>query len=128
MSILDINLSNVPDEPVLQPGEQTLNIVAVETRVSERSGKPYISVIMKSTTDKFAKSVFHVLSLPCETDTPEEVDAKRRRIRTFVKGMGLSTDVSSINTEEWLGREITVILATEVDEQYGERSVVKRIM
>lgn len=116
---LDEDLSDVPDPVNLPKGWYRAEITEVERKNSQR-GNDYFAVSLVIPVDEYpsdydpdnfpdgVKMSYNLLRVP---------EGKDRRalanIRRFMEILGLSTNVSRIDTNEWVGRDLQVKLDHE---------------
>lgn len=80
MPALDLNLNNIPDEVVADPGEHQFRIGSAEVKENV-NGKQFISVGFESTTQPDADWVFEQYYLPNGSQSQKGQDFLRRNIK-----------------------------------------------
>lgn len=127
MSVLNLNLQARQDVPKLERGEYELRIVSVDTILAEDKTKDdpdfkarRINVRCESVENAMADDVYHSLWLPRASDTEKSKNKKMNVIANFIEAIDLDSDVSEIDTTEWIG--CTFIGQVEVDTQ-GNTSI-----
>ncbi len=125
MSLLDLNLENVPELSTVPEGEYTLVCRSAEVKTSQNTGGQYISLRYEIVGEPDALPVYHVVMLP----TPEDDDAKRnwrlRQLKRLFESHGC--DISQPDPEELVGKEVQAMLVVEEDE-YGPQNRIKRFL
>lgn len=126
MSILDLNLQNIPDPEPVEPGQYLLRVISVEEKTSAK-GNPMILVMLKVTEHPEAPPIFNYFNLPYEGCNPQFTQISLMQLKQFHQAFDLPLDGPS-DTEEWVGREGWAMVGVEIDERYGASNTVKRFL
>ncbi len=128
-SVLGLNLSARQEIVVLEKDEYELQILRVMPQDIGPEGeakKARLQIICEAVGEPTADDIFHTVWWPNEEDTAKQRNRKMQDIADFMIHLGLDTDVTEINLEEWVGLKFTAIL--DVKEYEGRKSnVIKKI-
>lgn len=125
MSLLNLNLNEVPDEITVPDDEYQLVITKAEQKES-KTGNPMIEVFFNIISEPDAKMIAHYMLLPTKGD--KNANNKLRRLKSFYLAAKLDL-AAEINVEEdFKGIELWAQLTTEDDDEYGARNRIKRFV
>lgn len=123
MSLLNLNLNDVPDEKVVEPGEYQLVVTKAEVKTSTNSGNEMIAVFFNIVGETDAKMVADYLVLP--TKGSDQNNKRLRDIKSFCLACGV--DISGgINVEEFKGKQPWANLKIDNSDEYGASNKVGR--
>jgi len=126
MSILDYNLTDVPDEQIVPAGEYSVKILSAKAKTSQ-AGNPMIEVAIGFPDEVDSRTCFHYITLPSEDDDEGKANGKLRRLREFYDAFGVSYD-GPVDLDLVVGETAYAIIAEEEDEEYGPSNRVKRFL
>lgn len=128
MSILDINLADVPELTTVEAGtEVEVQIGALEQGESKSSGNQMLTCRINVTSVDNVGAIFHYLTLPGADDDENTKNSKLRRLKRFCESFGIDFS-SGIDLEAAVGKQSWAILNEETDEEYGARNTIKRFI
>ena len=125
MSLLDINLSDVPDEITVEPGEYQLVITKAEQKQS-KEGNEMIAVYFNIIDQPDAQMIAHYFLLPTGKGD-EKANSKLRRLKDFYVACGFDL-AAPIDTADFKGTEVFAILKLEDNDEYGEQNRINRFV
>lgn len=135
MSLLDFNVTDVPDQTVLPQGQHQLEVARAEVRQQkpEKGQSEFLMLTLVPTEDPNAKEITHVLMLPDETVNERDNNNRARRLKEFIKAFGISAytvaDIKAAAANDSLvGASGFGVLAIESSEEYGEQNRVQRFL
>lgn len=124
MSLLDINLNDVPDVEVLDPAEYQVKVEGVEVKTSEKSGNSYINMRLVAIDEPNAEPIYHILMLPTAEDDDRTKNNRLRSIRdAFV---AFDCDPSDPDPDNLKGKVAWALVGQKQDEEYGLRNTIRR--
>lgn len=91
MSLLNLNVEDVPDLEVLAPQEYELKIEKAEIKSYEndKGSGQFLSLMFSVIGEETAKPVFHSLFFPNDTDNQQQIDGKKRGFKAFFQAFNL---------------------------------------
>jgi len=129
MSLLDINMDDIPDLKLLDDGDEvTLQIRKVqEVPVRSDPGRRQLKITLDDPTDELVDDM--ITYLPILEAADKEADPKSYakaagRWKDFCKCFGVNTD-GGIDTDSLPGLEGSCIIGIEDDPQYKRKNVVR---
>lgn len=128
MTVVDINVDDVQELEVLNPGEYQVRIDNAEIRESDNPNfDKYLLLRLVPDEHPNAKSISHVIMLPCSQMDEREVMNRKRDIKNFVEAFNYNAS-NGINDEELVGLTGWALLGVENDDEYGEQNRVRRFV
>lgn len=125
MGLLDQKTSHVIDLELLPDNtEAQFQIVEAETRVSDKTGREFISGAVELPNNPAVGLVYFTVMGIKEDDEPRKADNMLRRLRIFKQVVGLEPD-DQINLDSLVGVTGFAIFGVE-DTDSGKRNVLKR--
>lgn len=133
-SLLDQNLSDIPEQTTVPEGEYEVQVFSADIKTNDKGSK-WLSVGLNilNTGDPNVKDVYHSVFFPREDDDPKRVQGSLRRIKQFCEAFGLRTDRSirefEANVkEEIIGQSAYALLVVKDDPKYGVGNEVKNFV
>lgn len=127
-SVLDYNLTDIPDEAPVEPGEYEMKVLSATHKISSTSGKPMVEVVLGVSEEPNARSVYTYLSLPAEKDDTKAINGKLRRLRSFYDCFAVDYEGGSVELDNLIGETGFCILSEEDDPEYGASNSVRRFL
>jgi hypothetical protein len=131
MSMLNINLSDVPELHHLPAGEYKLRIEGADLKDTKDATGKYAFIRYTSADDPDAKGISDFIHIPMESDDKTKANNKARRIADLVRGLGLNIEttdgdalVAALNEAQ--GKCFWAILNEKDDDTYGTQNTVKK--
>lgn len=125
MGLLDQKTSHVVDLEVLPDNtEAQFQIVEADTRVSDKTGREFISGSVELPDHPAVGLVYFTVMGIKEDDEPRKADTMLRRLRIFKQAVGLEPD-DQINLDNLIGQTGFAVFGVE-DTDTGKRNVIKR--
>lgn len=121
MSLLDLDLENVPDLVLLPIGEYRLRIESAKEKTS-KNGKEMLEVMFIPVDEADAAPIFEYIMLPDSSDEERTANAKKRRLRDLVKAFNIP-NYGELNN--WTGCTGFAAVVIETDPQYGDKNRIK---
>ena len=105
MSILDMNVEDVPDLEVMAADEYQVKIIKGEVKdyKNEKGEGKYLLLALEVVDEPLAKTVFHNLFFPKADDDERQVDGARRGFKTFYQAFALPLS-GNLDLEELSGK------------------------
>lgn len=122
MGLLDIDLNEVPDQRILEPGEHELRIDKVEQKTSKK-GADMLSVMFIPLDDAVADPLFEYIVFPSMEDDERTALQKKRRLKNCVSAFGID-DWQDLDS--WVGKTGYAITAQQSDETFGDKAVIQK--
>lgn len=134
MSVLDLNLENVPELEIVEEGEYELQIEPKSVSLKEsQNGNKYIQARIKIVGQDNTYPVFHRMMLP-DKEQSEDINMMRKRdIKRFLEAFDLDLKVEFTDGKEQLlkgvkGQKAWAILKVTDDGEYEPKNEVKRFI
>ncbi len=128
MDILDLNLTDIPEETVLPEGDYKLRIDAdPEQKTAKSSGNEYLNVVLTPVEYPDAPVIYHILTLPNAAADERQNRGRLRRIKQFCDAFGVDY-ASGIDLSLFAGLEGWGYVVLEEDPEYGARNKVRRFL
>jgi hypothetical protein len=102
---MGMNFNDVPEKVVLPAAKYTLRILKATSKGNEQGEKPSINIVHEVIGHPEASNVFHNLWLPNPSDDQAKKENKIRFIRGYMKLFSVPMNGSSINVNDFAGRE-----------------------
>ena len=134
MALMSFNLSEVPNLVLAPDGPATLQCIRSEVAKSDKTGGEYISLCVKVTDQDNIQLIYHRLMLPVALGAdPDQADVEKnegrlRRIKQAREAFGLEPNVSSWDTDEFVGCTADAELKTEESEGYDPKNAVRKFL
>ena len=126
MSLLDYDMSQVPELTVAPEGEYLLTITKMEEHEKDKSGNPYLMSYMSIDDQPNTPAVRHFIGLPGEGMDEEETNNRLRRLGYFLDAFDIQMP---IDTSEMVSKQGSAILSIDpADGQYPESNSIKRFI
>ena len=128
-SILDYHLDrdSVPDPQVLPAGEYEVKITSAKPKTSQ-AGKPMVEVAIGFPNELQAKTCFHYVTLPADSDEADTVQSKLRNLRNFYEAFGVDYS-GPVDLDLMIGETcFAIITEEEATDEYEASNRVKRFM
>lgn len=125
-SILDIAREQVPELEPVPEGEHQVGITKVVERLGDEaynSGREGWDVFMRVDHPN-SKTLVHRVFKPMESDDEDKANNMKRGIKRFVEAF----DITSEDTDTWVGATSWAVLGIEIDAEYGDKNIVKRFL
>ena len=127
MSILDVNLADVPDLTTVPGGtEVEVQISSLEQEES-KAGNPMLTCRLKILNEENVGLITNYLTLPIEADDDETKNSKLRRLKRFCESFGIDF-ANGIDLEASRGKTSWAIVNEEISEEFGAKNTVKRFV
>lgn len=127
IDFLDIDVADVADAKLLEPGERLLRIEALDLYENTETGQRTFNVQLSCPDDPAADHIFETLAIPRPDHSERAKQFMLRNIKNFRTAFGLPLGGHSV--AEAIGREAWAIVAQEPpdNDKNGEiRTVVKK--
>lgn len=124
MSLLDLNLGDIPDLVVVEPDEYELRVLFIE-QVTASTGKPMISARFEILGEPNAAEVYHNFMLPTGSEDERQSNNMRRRIRQFFEAFDIDF-TATVDLVDVVGLTGWAILGERDDEEYGKSNTIRR--
>jgi len=126
-SILKLNLKDRQEIKALPKDEYELQITRAEAVDLDQGNKARIQLICEVVGEPAADSIYYTLWYPNEDDSDKQRDRKINYIANFMESLGLDSDVSEIDLDDWIGSKFDAIL--DIEEYEGtERNRIKKVV
>ncbi len=112
VSILDLNLDEVPDLNLAPEGQNQLMITGVPSiRSGEKDGRSWqnLTVVLAAVNSPNTYRIYHTLWLPQADDDEDRTNSSKRRIKAFMIAFGIPIS-GPLNLESWVGKQGFAIL------------------
>lgn len=126
MSMLDLDLGNVPEKEIMPDDEYSLKIFSADRRDS-RSGKPMLVVGFEFVDHSNAQEVYQNFLLPQEEEEERANNNRLRRIKQFCEAFGIDVD-NPFSTDDLIGETGWAIVSERHDEEYGHQNQIRRFV
>ena len=125
MSLLNLNLNDVPDLEVLPEGDYELKIGRADIKdyTSDKGNGQYMNISLTVIDEANAPTIYHTIFLPNSSDDESQANAKKRRIIQFYKAFDIDLDGAELS--ELSGKTGYAFLRIEAaTAKYEERNSV----
>lgn len=129
MSIVDLNLDDVVEPQVVEPGEYEVELTKNSVELKEsQNGNKYLNARLNIKGEGETKPIFHLMMMP---DGGEYDNSRKLDIKRFLDAFELDYEMKFTEGDKnhligTAGKTSYAILKKESDEEYGERNTVKR--
>lgn len=130
---LDFDLDNDVQELVAaEPGEAELRIIRADIGQQDgtKGNSKYIKMNLELVDDEEGKykDISHILMIPDGDQTPKDNEARKRRIRDFVRAFSVQWPAETVEDLEagWVGQTGWALLTSEDSAEYGEQNRIRK--
>ncbi len=132
MSILDINMDNIPELKLIEDGKEVrLQIkAATEVPIKAQPDKIQYKVVLDDPADPLVDDIIKYLPRPTQADREidEKAYAKQGNIlRDFCKCFNIPT-ADGVDVDSFPGSEGDCIVGVESDLQFGTKNIIQRVV
>lgn len=127
-SFVDLgDLSDVPEQHSVTPGEWKLRGVSLELRKQkpEKGTGSFLMALLEVADDPNSKLITHVMMLPADSDPERTKNQRLRSVRDFRVAFNLGMS-GPLNFSDFEGSYGYAILTEEEDAVYGSQNRVKK--
>ncbi len=130
VSILDMNLEDVPDLELAPEGQNRL-VIAAPPRVNsgEKNDKPWsnVSIALSAPDAQNTHRIYHTLWLPQAGDDEDRANSSKRQIKNFMIAFGIPI-TGPLQLENWAGSEGHAILKRVSDPEREDKMVISKVV
>ena len=127
MSLIDLNLGDVPDQEPVPEGQYTLRIANAEVRTSGKTGGQYLYVLNEIEGEPNALPISKTFMFPTAQDDEATVMTRNRRLKRFLEAVGLDP-TQPFEPQDLIGQTYSAFLGVEETDEYGTRNYIKRLL
>lgn len=130
MSLLDLNLTDIPDDLPVPKGEYLIVLRKTEITKSKKSGDNMIKAMIEIDTDDFESvaPIWYYMVLPGMQDDLDTLKMKKRKIKRFCEAFSISYNPSGFDLETGWNNSCWAILGVEESEEYGDKNTIERFV
>lgn len=128
-SLIDVNLDDQQDIVTL-PADTEIELRVQNASVEERKklpGRYNLKLVLEDPTDPLVEYISVWIGMPCSADRDDDIRKYSKACERW-KGMLAAFGLESTprDARDFVGQNVTVIVGSETDPQYGTRNTVKR--
>lgn len=128
LSYLDLgdDLNEVPDEKSVPGGEYEVRLVDLSIAATQKDAtRQQLVVLLEVIGDPLAKTIYHYIRLPKESDPPRDAMRMKRARKYFYQAFGIPL-AGKVVFQDYIGNTAWVTLTEQSDPQYGTQNRISR--
>jgi hypothetical protein len=130
MSILDLNLTDIPEDHPVPKGEYLITLNKAEIKKSKASGDGMIESIINIITDEYedVAPIYFYMVLPKSTDDGDTIKKKKKKIKRFCDAFSSAYTPSGFDLTSGYGHSAWALIDIEDSEEFGAKNVLERFL
>lgn len=127
MSVLDLNLGQVPDQNVAEAGEYQFTIGKTEVKTKAETGNTFISMWISLPEVPTSPDFTHILMLPKDDDDEKQRISKGNRLKRFLEAVGIDPATFQ-DSDELVGATGRAVIKVVPSDQYGDQNSIQKVL